>query len=421
MNATIVTVGDEILIGQVVDTNSAWLGSQLVSLGIDVAEIRSISDKEEPILEAIGTAFQQSDLVFMTGGLGPTKDDITKKAIAKYFNASMVFHEPTFEVIKAMFIRFNRSMSESHMEQCYMPDNAVILPNNMGTAPGMLFHQGEKMLFSMPGVPFEMKAIFEDNIKEILIQKTGNTAFIHHRTLMTVGQGETALADKIQYIVDTFPPQISMAYLPSLGSVRLRITGKSTSPSIKEEVEHYASLVEKEVDYYVYGYDNETLEDAVKRMIDQKKWTLATAESCTGGYLAHRLTSIPGSSSYFQGSIVSYSNTVKQNLLGVKAQTLDSFGAVSEETVLEMAEGCKNRLNVDIAISISGIAGPDGGSPEKPVGTVWFAIAYPGENTKAYKITASKDRLKNIEYAANVIMGKLLRKLAAKEFSYRLS
>lgn len=421
MNATIITVGDEILIGQVVDTNSAWLATQLIGLGVDVREILSISDKEAAIIEALERAFVLSDLVFMTGGLGPTKDDITKKAIANYFGVEMFFHEPTYEVIKALFKRFNRTMSESHKEQCFMPTNAQILPNNMGTAPGMMFQKGEKLLFSMPGVPYEMKAIFNDNIHSILKEKIGTSAYIFHRTLMTVGQGETTLADQIQYIVDTFPPEISIAYLPGLGSVRLRITGKSGDPSIKEAVNYFAGLIENEVAYYVYGYENESLEAAVKRLIDAKKWTLATAESCTGGYLAHRLTSIPGSSSYFQGSVVSYSNSIKQSLLGVKAETLVTFGAVSEETVLEMANGCKNRLQVDVAISISGIAGPDGGTPEKPVGTIWFAIAYPGEETKAYKLAASKDRLKNIEYTANVIMGKLLRKLAGKKISLPVS
>ena len=408
MNACIITVGDEILIGQVVDTNSAWLGIELNKLGIDVLEILSVSDKATAISEAIDRSIGKCDVIIMTGGLGPTKDDITKKAIAEYFHASMIFSEATYVKIKAIFERFGREMSDLHKEQCYMPTNAILLDNDMGTAPGMMFAIGEQLLFSLPGVPFEMKSIFSKGIMPILQRRDDNKSTIFHRTLMTSGIGESFIAEKIEAITDTFPPHLSLAYLPSLGSVRLRITGKGKDTDVINEVLKYAGIIENEVANYVYGYDDEPLEAAVKRRFDDRQLTLATAESCTGGYLSHKLTSVPGSSSYFQGGVVSYSNELKEKLLGVKAQTLMQHGAVSEETVVEMALGAKLLNRADIGIGISGIAGPDGGTQEKPVGTIWFAIALPTGETKTFLLKATKDRLKNIEYTTTMVMSRLL-------------
>lgn len=417
MKAIIVTVGDELLIGQVVDTNSAWLGNRLNGLGLDLVEIRSVSDKSDAIVEAIGTAFSLADIVIMTGGLGPTKDDITKKAIADYFGVEMIFHEETYKRIVAIFEKFGKTLSEAHKDQCLMPTNAQLLRNNMGTAPGMMFEHGGKLLFSLPGVPFEMKSIFEDEMVAILKERIGTSYYIHHRTIMTAGEGETFLADQIEDLLEQFSDEMSIAYLPSLGTVRLRISGKSTTIGIRDSVDKAYEAISTRLSKYVYGSENESLEDALLRLCNRYNLTIGTAESCTGGYLAHRITSVAGSSSYFMGSVVSYSNKIKMNLLGVKAGTLESHGAVSKETVSEMANGGQRLLGTDICISISGIAGPDGGTPEKPVGTIWFGLAYKDRPIYAFKISATKNREKNIEYAANVAMTKVIREIMASELA----
>jgi nicotinamide-nucleotide amidase len=411
MKAIIITVGDELLIGQVVDTNSAWLGGKLNGLGLDLIEIRSVSDKSPAIIEAIGKAFENAEIVIMTGGLGPTKDDITKKAIADYFGVEMVFHEETYQRIVAIFEKFGKILSDSHKEQCLMPTNAQLLRNNLGTAPGMMFENGSKLLFSLPGVPYEMKGIFEDEMFPILKAKIGTSYYIHHRTIMTAGEGETFLADQIEDLLEHFTSEMSIAYLPSLGTVRLRISGKSEFIGIKDSVDKAYEAISDRLGKYVYGAENESLEKALLRLCKANSLTLGTAESCTGGYLAHRITSVPGSSVFFQGSVVSYSNAIKMNLLGVKAETLDSHGAVSKETVSEMAIGGQKLLGTDICIAISGIAGPDGGTLEKPVGTIWFGLAYKDRPVYAFKVSATKKREKNIEYSANVAMTKIIREI----------
>lgn len=409
MKAIIITVGDELLIGQVVDTNSGWLGGKLNGLGLDLIEIRSVSDKSPAIIEAIGKAFENAEIIIMTGGLGPTKDDITKKAIADYFGVEMVFHEETYKRIVAIFEKFGKGLSDSHKDQCLMPTNAQLLKNNLGTAPGMMFENGRKLLFSLPGVPYEMKGIFEDEMFPILKAKIGTSYYIHHRTIMTAGEGETFLADQIEDLLEHFTSEMSIAYLPSLGTVRLRISGKSEFIGIKDSVDKAYEAISDRLAKYVYGGENESLEEALLRLCKVNNLTLSTAESCTGGYLAHRITSVPGSSVFFQGSVVSYSNSIKMNLLGVKADTLDSHGAVSKETVSEMAIGGQKLLGTDICIAISGIAGPDGGTIEKPVGTIWFGLAYKNRPVYAFRVSATKSREKNIEYAANVAMTKIIR------------
>lgn len=410
MKCTIVTIGDEILVGQIVDTNSAWLGVNLNELGVDVIEILSVSDKDAAIKEALDRSLKASDLVLVTGGLGPTKDDITKKSIAEYFGVSMYFHQETFDRLTAIFAKFNRPTSEAHKAQCFMPENAKVLTNEMGTAPGMLFEHNDTVLVSMPGVPFEMKYLFNTHLVPLLKAKIGDSHVVYHKTIMTYGEGESILADKIEEVVSTFPKGISIAYLPSLGYVRLRISGKG-GVELLPQVDAYTEQIVDRIQSNVYGYDNEFMEEAVKRLCIAKNLKLGTAESCTGGFLSHKLTSVPGSSAYFLGGVVSYSNDVKVKQLGVKPETLASFGAVSSETVVEMAEGCLAVLDTDIAISLSGIAGPDGGTAEKPVGTIWIALAQKGFETKSIMIKASKDRINNITYAANVAMGMILRRL----------
>jgi nicotinamide-nucleotide amidase len=408
MKCTIITVGDEILIGQIVDTNSAWMAVELNKLGVDVIEILSISDNGDAIKEALERAFSQAELILMTGGLGPTKDDITKKSIAEYFGESMSFHEDTHRRLEAIFAKFNRTLAPAHLEQCNMPNNAIILTNDMGTAPGMLFTKEGSILVSMPGVPHEMKYIFTKHIAPLIFEKTKDSHTIFHKTIMTFGQGETFLADMINEVTEELPEGVSIAYLPSLGFVRVRVTGKGDVSVIKR-VSFVAEQIAEKISQYVYGYDDEKPEECVKRLFTDRGFTLATAESCTGGLLGHRITSVPGSSYYYSGGVVSYSNDMKMKVLGVRAETLQQFGAVSSETVKEMAEGVLKLNNADVGISISGIAGPDGGTPEKPVGTIWFGLAKKNEETQTFKISATKDRLKNIEYATNIALGRLIK------------
>lgn len=403
MKATLITIGDEILIGQVIDTNSAWMGQELNLRGIEVQEIRSISDQHEDIIHAIDKAFEDSDLILMTGGLGPTKDDITKKAIADYFGVGMEFHEPTFERIERFFEKLGRSTTPAHREQCFMPTNATLLRNKMGSAPGMWFDEKGKVLISMPGVPYEMKSIMTDEVFPRL-QERFVTVPIAHRTILTIGEGESRIAAKIEHFEDSLPPHMKLAYLPNLGMVRLRLsaTGKDES-ALHEELNAKVEELKTIIPHLIFGYETQTIEEVVGKLLKEKGLTLSTAESCTGGYLAHRITKIPGSSAYFIGSVVAYSNAIKENLLSVSPETLQEHGAVSKETVVEMVQGALKVLQTDIAISISGIAGPGGGTPDKPVGTIWLAVGNK-EKIKTHKLTLGKDRLKNIQYTANVAL-----------------
>jgi len=399
MNVNIVTVGDEILIGQIIDTNSAWMGQQLNLVGAKVSAIHSVSDTKEGIVNALETALKQADVVLMTGGLGPTKDDITKKTIADYFGAEMVFHEPTWERIQGLFKRWGRSTTPAHKEQCFMPSNAKILFNKMGTAPGMWFEMDGKVVVSMPGVPYEMKYLMEFEVIPKLVEHFPGKP-IAHRTILTVGEGESRIAAKLEQIEDGLPDFVKLAYLPNLGNVRVRLTAiAENGEDIKAVLDQKVQEIEAAIPELIYGYGTETLEAAIGNLLKQKELTLSTAESCTGGFLAHKITTIPGCSAYYKGSVVAYAYEAKRNLLGVKQETLDKFGAVSEETVKEMVVGILKTMNTDIGISISGIAGPGGGTPEKPVGTIWLAIA-DKDHVETLKLQIGKDRLRNIQYTA---------------------
>ena len=406
MKAIIITVGDEILIGQVIDTNSAWLGQRMNEIGVDVIEKIAVGDDHSQIIESISNAFSKADLILMTGGLGPTKDDITKHAIAEYFNVGLTFSQQTYDRMVKMFERFNRPVTQSLKDQCYLPSNATLLKNKMGTAPGMLIEKDNKILVSMPGVPYEMQSIVSDELLPTLKEKIADV-FILHSTIMTAGEGETVLADKILPKLTDLPDYIKLAYLPSLGSVRLRLTGKhNDEQKLQSALNNYTKIIVDELGELVYGFNDETLESHLLKICKEKNITVSTAESCTGGYLAHKLTSVPGSSVYFAGSIVSYANEIKTNVLKVKQETLDNFGAVSEETVVEMLNGLLEITKTTVGVSISGIAGPDGGTEEKPVGTIWMAIGNK-ETYQTFKLNSTKDRLKNIEYATTVAMNKL--------------
>jgi nicotinamide-nucleotide amidase len=408
MNAIILTVGDEILIGQVVDTNSAWLGRTLNEIGVNIIEILSVGDHLEAIKNGISYALAKADIVLMTGGLGPTKDDITKVSIAQYFGVGSTFSQTTFDKIEKIFQRYGRIMNESHRAQCFMPDNATLIDNRLGTAPGMLFEQDGKILISMPGVPYEMKSIMSESLLEILKSKFPSDLQIHHKTILTSGEGESFIEEKISPLLSEMPDFIKLAYLPSLGHVRLRLTGVHKDKELLEkEIYHYSSAIVNKLGNIVYGYDDVNMETHIKNLLIEKRLTLSTAESCTGGFISHLLTSIAGSSAYYHGSIISYSNDIKNRLLGVSNETLTTHGAVSEACVIEMLKGLLSHTKTHLGIAISGIAGPDGGSDEKPVGTVWIAVgSIDNVSTTLIKVNRG-DRLKNIEYASHVALNKL--------------
>ena len=403
MQAIIITIGDEILIGQIIDSNSAWIATQLNLEGINIREVISISDEHEAIMEAVTNAFERADLILMTGGLGPTKDDITKKALADYFNVGMRFDEGTWERIQKLFTKLGRDWTPAHKEQCLMPENAQLLLNKMGTAPGMWFEQDGKKLVSMPGVPYEMKYLMEFEVLPKLKARHGKIA-IAHRTILTVGEGESRIAARLEDFENNLPQGFKLAYLPGLGRVRLRISGR-----LKDEelllltIEDLKQKLIKIIPELVFGFEKEELAEVVGKMVKVKNIQLVTAESCTGGYVGHLITQISGSSDYFKGGIIAYSNAIKQELLDVSKATLDDYGAVSEQTVTEMVSGALKNMSADLAVAISGIAGPGGGTPDKPVGTIWLAVGDKNRTTTK-KLSLFKDRLKNIQYAGVVAL-----------------
>lgn len=406
MKATILTIGDELLIGQIVDTNAAWMSQKLTAIGISVVERITVSDEHQPIVEGIKYCLGKSDIVLMTGGLGPTKDDITKVAIADYLGVEMEYHEAVYERIKAIFAPRNIPLTDAHKDQCYLPQKVEVLANSMGTAPGMLWQHHGKQLVSMPGVPYEMKAIMNEQLLPRLLESTDRKVILH-KTIMTAGMGESSIADQIEDIVDAFDPEVSIAYLPGLAQVRLRLTAKGEDEQqLQTQLDKAVALVSARVEDIVFGFDEIPLQEALQNLCVKRGVKVGTAESCTGGYLSHLITSISGSSAYYNGSAITYSNATKQKMLGVKEETLKAYGAVSEQVVKEMVEGALALLDVDVAVALSGIAGPNGGTKEKPVGTVCIAVGSHGViHTRT--ILASKDRSKNIAYASNKALNML--------------
>jgi nicotinamide-nucleotide amidase len=405
MKASIITIGDELLIGQILDTNSRSLGQKLTKLGFEVIVAIAISDKTQAITETLEQTLKNSDLVVVTGGLGPTKDDITKKVLAEYFKMDMNFDADLFQNISNYFKKIGIPISEYHRQQCIMPDGIITLQNKMGTAPGMLFENSGKWVVSMPGVPFEMEWIFENSLLPLLKNHYSEMNHIYFKTIKTVGIGETRIAEMIQDITEKIPKYISVAFLPSLGQVKVRLTSHSAK-DVSHEVKAHIEAISEKLSSYVFGYDDITLEEALLRDFKAKNLSLSTVESCTGGYLAHRITSVSGSSEYYHGSLITYDNRLKKQLVNVSEDTLNQFGAVSEETVLEMLDGLLKSLKTDVGIATSGIAGPGGGSPEKPVGTIWMAWGNK-EKKHTKKLQLGKDRIKNIEYTAVAAMNSL--------------
>lgn len=400
MKVHIITIGDEILIGQIVDTNSAWMATELNLAGIEVTAIKTVSDKLDDIKDNILSSMKEADVILTTGGLGATKDDITKKAISELLGVGMYFDETLYNMIEGFFKKRGFPITDALREQCMMPETMIQLPNKMGVAPGMWFEHNDSILVSMPGVPYEMKHLMSAQVLPKLKESFGTNP-IFHRTILTSGFGETQLASKIEPITSTFPENVSMAFLPNLGEVRLRVSAFGDEHTDEAELETLVndkiSQIEETLGNIIYGYEKDSIQNAVGQILLKKGLVLGTAESCTGGNIAARIVQIPGSSAYFKGGIVAYSNEIKMDKLGVKESTLQSHGAVSEETVKEMVEGTLREVGVNVAIAVSGVAGPGGGTPEKPVGMIWIAVG-DQSNIVTKKLQIGKDRLKNIEY-----------------------
>lgn len=379
MKVEVITIGDELLIGQVVDTNSAWIGSKLNEYGMVISKITSIGDNRSQIFKALDDAFAEADAILLTGGLGPTKDDITKKTLAEYFNCGFKTDQPTLERVGELLRKRGIELSDINKMQADVPEACEVIQNHNGTAPCMLFRRNGKVLVSMPGVPFEMKALMEKSIIGILAKEAGVNAVLH-RTIMTTGVPESVLAKKIEQWEDSLPPHLKLAYLPSLQGVRLRIsaTGKNIN-ELNVEVENKISELSQLIPNDIFSYEDEKLEFVVGRMLRSSNFTVSAAESCTGGTLSSTIVSVPGASRYFKGSIVAYDDEVKKAILKVNPCYLFTDGAVSQKVVEQMAEGVRNLLQTDFAVATSGIAGPDGGTDLKPVGTTWIAVASEGQ------------------------------------------
>jgi nicotinamide-nucleotide amidase len=401
--AEILAIGDELLYGQTLDTNSHFISAELSALGIKVIRRTTIGDVESEILNAFAEAEQRADIILITGGLGPTSDDLTKPCLATYFHCGLEIHEEALAEITEFFKSRGRELTELNRQQAALPTACIKITNPIGTAPGMWFDKGEKTFMSMPGVPHEMKKMMTEQVLPRLKQKY-TLPVIYHHIIRTIGIGESFLADKISEWERALPSHIRLAYLPSLGEVKLRLTCTGNSlEALKAETETLTDKLKEIIAPYIYGYGEQPIEAVIGHLLRERKATLAVAESCTGGYVSHLLTTIPGSSDYLTGSLVAYSNAIKINQLHVQPETLEQHGAVSEETVREMAQNIRTKFNTTIGVATSGVAGPDGGTTDKPVGTVW--IAYADEHqTITRKLQLSKDRMLNIRYSTMALL-----------------
>jgi len=406
VNASIITIGDELLIGQTIDTNSAWIGQELNKIGVWLKRRVAVGDVWDDIWNALDAESKESDIIIITGGLGPTADDITKPLLCKYFGGKLIVNEDVLTHVKYLFDKVYRRpgpMLERNLKQAEVPDVCMVLHNARGTAPGMWFEKDGKIYVSLPGVPHEMKGLM---INEVLprIPKHFQLPFIIHRTAFTMGTGESMIAEKIKDFETGLPGHIKLAYLPGYGMVKLRLTARGDDKEkMEKELDERFSILKELVAEWLVTDKDENLATVVIKILKEKNKTIGTAESCTGGYIAHLITSNPGSSVGYKGSIISYANDVKENILGVTDKTLRSVGAVSEETVIQMVKGAIEKLNVDFALATSGIMGPDGGTDEKPVGTVWIAAGNKGK-VQTTKLAFRFDRERNIEMTSHTAL-----------------
>ena len=407
--ASIITIGDELLTGQTIDTNSAWMAEELNKIGVWVKRRVAVGDVWDDIWNALDEESKIADIILITGGLGPTADDITKPLLCKYFGGNLIVNEQVLRHVKYLFEKVFRRpgpILERNLKQAEVPDVCTVLMNERGTAPGMWFEKEKKVFVSLPGVPHEMKGLMK---KEVLtrLQRRFKMPFILHQTLLTYGMGESFLAEKIKDWEEQLPGHIKLAYLPHYGNVRLRLTGISDDKNkLEKELEEQSKKLKPLIRDWLVIDDDMTIQQVVAKILKERKQSVGTAESCTGGYIAHLLTIDPGASSNFKGTVVAYDNKVKEDILNVSAQTINSAGAVSEETVKEMLKGALEKLKTDYAVATSGIMGPDGGTEDKPVGTVWIAV---GNNRKieAQRFNFRFDRVRNIEQTAHTALNML--------------
>jgi nicotinamide-nucleotide amidase len=397
--ATIITIGDELLIGQTIDTNSAWMAQELNKIGIWVHRRVTVGDVWEDIWKALDEEGKLSQIILITGGLGPTADDITKPLLCQYFGGKLVVNEEALANVKNIFERIlKRPLIERNLKQAEVPDVCTVIANRRGTAPGMWFEKEGRIFVSMPGVPHEMKGMMISNVLGSLKERFQLPPIIH-RTLLTAGIGESFLADRISEFESTLPSNIKLAYLPNYGMVKLRLSARGRSEKLMAELEAEFDMLKQKVSDVMVVDQDLTMQQVIGNLLKLEGKTLATAESCTGGYIAHLITSVPGSSAYFKGSIVSYDNKLKESLLGVDPQTLENFGAVSKETASQMIRGALKQLKSDFVIVTTGIMGPEGGGPEKPVGTVWIGVGS-AVRSEIHEFHFRFDRQRNMELTA---------------------
>lgn len=407
MLAEIITIGDEILIGQIVDTNSAWMAVRLNEIGIEVKQITTVADRAADILMALNLASGRADVILVTGGLGPTKDDVTKHTLATYFGQGLRRDPEVLRHVEAIFKRRGREVLDVNKQQADVLEKAEVLFNSLGTAPGMWISHQNRHYVVMPGVPFEMKHLMEERVLPRLTFFKGRTPLVHH-TLLTAGLGESFLAERIRDIEIHLPSHIHLAYLPKPGVVRLRLTGIGPNHEVLEQkLKYYAQQLEEACGPYFMAHGDVSLAEVILAEFKKRGLKLAAAESCTGGYLANLLTAIPGSSEVFQGSAVTYSNLSKTALLGVDPGVLETYGAVSEEVVIEMSKGAAQVFAADYAIAVSGVAGPGSDVTGLPAGHIWMAISGPDKtHTRLFQL--GKDRRVNIQTAAAFALFELI-------------
>lgn len=410
MTAAVISIGDELLIGQTVNTNASFIAAELNLAGIQVRSILTIADEKNEISNALQQASRQSGIVIITGGLGPTNDDITKNTLCEYFGSKLILHKPSLENIRKLFYQRGMKITTVNRNQAMVPHNCTVLKNTLGTAPGMWFQKDNIHYFSLPGVPFEMKALMTDGVIPLLAKLNISTPIIH-KTILTTGIGESALAELISGWENKLPSHIKLAYLPEPGIVKLRLSCyHAGSVETKKTFDAEVKKLKKLIPDLIFGYENDTLASVTGKLLQKKQASVATAESCTGGLIAHLITEVPGASAYFKGSVIAYHNDIKTKVLGVNKNLIEKHGAVSEEVVRAMASGVRELMQTDYALAASGIAGPDGGTPEKPVGTVWIACATP-EKTLTQKLSLGNDRGRNIRRASLAALNILRKQL----------
>lgn len=408
MKTEIINIGDEILIGQITNTNAVWIAQEFNALGLSIHKMTTIGDTKEAITNALTSSFEENDVIILTGGLGPTKDDVTKKTIADFFHVELEENEEVYLLLKNWFESRGRELKDVNRLQASVPKNCKVLMNYWGTAPGMLFEENGKILVSLPGVPIEMKNLMSKHFFPY-IQEKFNLKPLIHKSFLTEGIPESDLMKTIENWEDNLPDSLKLAYLPSAGMVKLRLSSQNLDGNAENIIEEESKKLHQIIGDEIYAYNDSSLEETIINLLQSRNESIAIAESCTGGYVSHKITSVPGASKVFWGSMITYDYTIKENELDVKKETLEKYGAVSKECVLEMAENIRTKMGTTYALSFSGIAGPDGGTEEKPVGTIWMAWATPKE-TIAKKFQFPNDRLGNIHRSSMTSLN-ILRKL----------